>query len=222
MRGVQPLSRGQRLAWLLIGVGAVALVVWLVHQVAIGNGPLSRGVADAGRQALAARLAQPDTPQLGRVVRWIDGDTLTVVSKLRDVETGDERTTDTYPVRLLGVGAPETHRGVQCGGAEAARLAARLLPPGSRVRVLTDRSSGDTVDRYWRRLAYVETLERSDRDIGEALLRAGRATVYRYYGRRFTRLERYRRAERAARAARRGSWRECPHFSASSDGGASP
>lgn len=147
-----------------------------------------------------AAAARSDRPQVGRVVRWVDGDTLHVTLRGRDVT-----------VRLLGAGAPETHGTTQCGGPAATALAVRLLAPGSRVTVTTESSSGDVVDVYHRRLAYIDGRRG---DVGEALIRAGRATVYRYDQRRFTRLPRYQAAQRAARAARRGSWRACPRFGA--------
>jgi endonuclease YncB( thermonuclease family) len=144
--------------------------------------------------------AAPDAPQTARVARWVDGDTLHVTLRGRDVT-----------VRLLGAGAPETYRTPACGGTQATRLAARTLAPGSRVTVTTERASGDVVDAYQRRVAYIDGRRG---DVGEVLIRAGRATIYRYHGRRFARLPRYQAAQHAARAARRGSWRICPRFGA--------
>jgi endonuclease YncB( thermonuclease family) len=46
-------------------------------------------------------------------------------------------------------------------------------------------------------------------DLAERQLRAGLASVYRYRGRRFSRLGRYRDAEDAARAQRHGNWAAC-------------
>ena len=71
---------------------------------------------------------------------------------------------------------------------------------GAGVRLVTDRRSGDTRDRYGRLLAYVDGPQG---DLGEGQLRAGLAYVYRFRGRRFSRLDRYRRAEESARADRR-------------------
>ena len=93
-------------------------------------------------------------------------------------------------VRLLGIDTPETHGGpAECGGPAASRQLARIAPAGSRVRLVTDPGSGDTRDRYGRLLAYVDGPRG---DLGERQLRAGLAYVYRYRGRRFSRLDRYR------------------------------
>jgi micrococcal nuclease len=127
-------------------------------------------------------------------VRVVDGDTIVVRSD------GRSRT-----VRLLGVDTPETHGGpVECGGAAASRQLARTVPAGTRVRLVSDPRSGESRDRYGRLLAYV------DGGLGERQLRAGLARVYRYRGRRFSRLDRYRRAEADARAHRRATWSTCP------------
>jgi endonuclease YncB( thermonuclease family) len=139
---------------------------------------------------------RPPTAAAGRVVRVVDGDTIVVRTH------GRSRT-----VRLLGVDTPETHRGpVECGGPAASRQLARIVPAGSRVRLVTDPESGDTRDRYGRLLAYVDS---GRGDLGERQLRAGLARVYRYSGRRFSRLDRYRRAEEDARAHRRATWSTC-------------
>src|SRR5262249_20175598 len=58
-------------------------------------------------------------------------------------------------VRLIGVDTPETKhpdKGVQCYGKEASAYTARLLPRGTRVRLVTD---AEPRDRYDRLLAYV-------------------------------------------------------------------
>jgi len=132
------------------------------------------------------------------VARWVDGDTLHVTIAGHDVV-----------VRLLGAGAPETRPTAACGAAAATRLARRVLPVGSPVRVTTDKASGAVQDAFGRRLGYVDG---GGDDVGERLIATGRATVYRFDGRHFSRLRRYESAQRAARAARRGSWRHCPRF----------
>ena len=85
----------------------------------------------------------------------------------------------------------------------------RLAPPGAKVTVSTDSTTGDAVDAFGRTLGFADV---RGRDVGEQIIRAGRATVYSYRGRRFSRLARYEAAERDARAARRGSWATCPGF----------
>lgn len=185
MRRHRPLRRTLRRSARL--VLAIALVAGYAHA------PARDRVASAATPAAAT----------GHVARWVDGDTLHATLAGRDVT-----------VRLLGAGAPETHRSLQCGGIAATKLARRLLPIGTRIIVRTDAASGDVVDVHGRRLAYVDGPRG---DVGEALIRAGRATVYRYDRRRFSRLARYRAADHAARKARRGSWRTCPAFASSDD-----
>jgi endonuclease YncB( thermonuclease family) len=156
---------------------------------------VAAAAAPGGCSALK-QPASPAPPDAGRVVRLVDGDTIIVRARDRSLT-----------VRLLGVDTPETHGGpVECGGPAASRHLARLAPPGSRVRLVPDPDSGDTHDRYGRLLAYVDNHRG---DLGEHQLRAGLAYVYRYRGRRFSRLERYRRAEDDAGARRRGIWSAC-------------
>jgi micrococcal nuclease len=175
---------------------------------------LARGIAHAATRRLRAwwllaalaatapggcvALDEPESaaPAAARIVRVVDGDTIVVRSAGRQVT-----------VRLLGIDTPETHDGpAECGGHAASRHLARLAPAGTRVRLVTDPDSGDTRDRYGRLLAYVD----GDRgDLGERQLRSGLAYVYRYRGRRFSRLDRYRNAEATARANDRGTWSAC-------------
>ena len=96
---------------------------------------------------------------------------------------------------------------VECGGLAAGRQP-RADRPGRHAACgcVTDPRSGDTHDRYGRLLAYVDGPRG---DLGERQLRAGLAYVYRYRGRRFSRLDRYRDAEQDARAHGRGTWSAC-------------
>jgi len=144
----------------------------------------------------AVEAPQPNAPAAARIVRVVDGDTIVA-------RTGAGRVT----VRLLGIDAPEIHGGpAECGGPSATRQVSRLATAGTRVRLVTDPGSGDTRDRYGRLLAYVDG---PLGDLGERQLRAGLAHVYRYRGRRFSRLDRYRRAENDARARHRATWSAC-------------
>ena len=121
-----------------------------------------------------------------------DGDTLTALTA-----RGPMR------VRLLGIDAPRltgTRFGhPTCRGRSAAGDLRALAPPGTSVRLVTDPASGDTYDAYHRLLAYVVG---PHGDLGEAQLAAGEAIVYRYRGRRFSRLAAYLRAERAGARTR--------------------
>jgi micrococcal nuclease len=178
------------LALLVLHLAAPALrrrarLWWLIAAAAAGPGG-------------CAALGEPpeDAPTAARIVRVVDGDTLVA-------RAGRRRLT----VRLLGIDAPETHGGpAECAGPAATRQLLRLAPAGAGVRLVTDPRSGDTRDRYGRLLAYVDGPQG---DLGEGQLRARLAYVYRFRGRRFSRLDRYRRAEESARADRRAAWSGC-------------
>jgi endonuclease YncB( thermonuclease family) len=145
---------------------------------------------------VALRQPERHVPPAARVVRVVDGDTIVARAGATHVT-----------VRLLGIDTPETHGGpVECGGRAASRHLVRIAPRGTRVRLVTDPRSGDTRDRYGRLLAYADS---TSGDLGERQLRAGLAYVYRYRGRRFSRLERYRRAQDDARARDGGVWSAC-------------
>jgi micrococcal nuclease len=87
--------------------------------------------------------AQPSAPDVGLVVRVVDGDTIHV--RLAD---------RLEKVRYIGVNAPEVHhpsRGEEPGGTEAHAMN-RQLVEGKRVRLELDVQARD---RYGRLLAYV-------------------------------------------------------------------
>jgi endonuclease YncB( thermonuclease family) len=157
---------------------------------------VAASAAAPGGCAALEESPSPAAPTVGRVVRVIDGDTIVV-------RAGGERVT----VRLLGIDTPETHGGpVECGGSAASRHLERIAPAGSRVRLVADPDSGDTRDRYGRLLAYADA---GGGDLGQRQVSAGLAYVYRYRGRRFSRLDRYRRAQDDARADGRATWSGC-------------
>ncbi|MCA1846014.1 MAG: thermonuclease family protein, partial [Actinobacteria bacterium] len=82
----------------------------------------------------------------GTVSRNVDGDTI-------HVRVGGREDT----VRFLGIDTPETKRPgtpVLCFGPAASERTARILPPGTAVRLVTDPTQA-TRDRYGRLLAYV-------------------------------------------------------------------
>lgn len=95
--------------------------------------------------ALAAtrQAAGPPAAPQGQVavVRIVDGDTLIVTGGVR--------------VRLIGINTPESvdpDRPVECFGKEAAAALARLVPPGTPVRLTYD---VERTDRFGRTLAYL-------------------------------------------------------------------
>jgi micrococcal nuclease len=88
-----------------------------------------------------------------RVIQWIDGDTV--------------RTTK-GTIRLIGMDTPE--RGARCYR-QARSNAARLAPAGSRI-TLVSVARRDSLDRYGRKLRYVQ---RNGVDVGLRQIRAGYA-----------------------------------------------
>lgn len=136
----------------------------------------------------------PVKRQRAKVVRVIDGDTV----KVRLVG-GPKRT-----VRVLGIDTPEVFGGVECGGRAASRAAKRMLPVGTRVRLVSD-SSQDLKDRYGRILRYVV---KGSLDVGRNQLNQGHAKVY-VFDKPFNRVESYRAAQRKAKQAGRGLWGAC-------------
>jgi micrococcal nuclease len=124
------------------------------------------------------------------VARVLDGDTI--------VLAGGEH------VRLVQVDTPE--KGTECYGEAASALTRRLLPPGTRVRIETDRHL-DRVDRYGRELAYVW---KGGEDVNLTLAREGAAGVWFFDGKRGRYASTLLQAAQQARADERGLWGACP------------
>lgn len=127
-----------------------------------------------------------------RVVRALAGDTY-LVRLAGGVRVG---------VRLLGLRTRPPGRGNRCGDAAAA-LARRLLPRGASV-LLTSDPAEPLQDRRGRLLRYVD---RSGKDVGRHLLRAGLGRVRGTES--LQRGESYRGAQQAAQARRLGLWAPC-------------
>ena len=132
------------------------------------------------------------------MLRVTDGDTV----KVRLLPRGPRR-----DVRLIGIDTPEVYGGLECGGPQASRSLKRMLPRGTRVRLLSD-TSQDLRDRYGRLLRYVHKAS-SGRDMNRAQVFKGWARVYVYGGNPFHRVTSYRLAQGQARSADRGVWRLC-------------
>lgn len=144
----------------------------------------------------ARATGAPAAPGTGVVVGAVDGDTL-------DVDVGGGRV---ERIRLLGIDTPETvhpDRPVECGGPEASALLARLLPPGTTVRLERDAEARDHFDRL---LAYV--FRDDGLFVNEAMAMAGAADLLAIepnaaYD------DRLATAVAAARASRAGMWGTC-------------
>lgn len=136
----------------------------------------------AGVAVLGGRAALEPPRTAAVVTRVVDGDTLHVDVRGRDVT-----------VRLLGIDTPELHP-EECGARRATEVL-ESLADGRRVRLIGDPTQ-DARDRYGRKLAYV-VLRGSGEDVGEVLVRRGWARVY-VFDRPFARVARYRAAARKA------------------------
>ncbi len=126
--------------------------------------------------------------------RVIDGDTIVVHGGLH--------------VRLVQIDTPEVYFGKECYGSAASAITKRLLPPGTRVRLVRDPRLDD-VDRYHRALRYVVRLD--GLDINVHLVAIGAAAPYFYRGARGRFASLLLAVARQARAKREGLWGACPH-----------
>jgi endonuclease YncB( thermonuclease family) len=143
--------------------------------------------------------ASAPTVLTGTMSRVVDGYTIKVN------ERGFETT-----MRLIGIDTPETKRPgypVQCGGPAASAETARLLPRGTRVRLVSDPSQ-DARDRYGRFLGYVyrEGMGGARGSVNYRLVFTGFAKTYVYGNIPFRHAGPFFGAQVRAKKARRGVW----------------
>ncbi len=134
-----------------------------------------------------------------RVTRIADGDTF----------TGKDATGASVKVRMLAIDAPELAHNRNPAGCGAKQAAARLqqLLSGKQVSIVADPKS-DPVDRFGRRLGYVEI---AGRDIGLQLATEGMVEAWYPSGEpRPVRYQTYADAAHTAQRHRTGSWASCP------------
>ena len=110
-------------------------------------------------------------------------------------------------VRLVQIDTPEVFFGAECYGPQASATAKRLLPEGSRVRLVPDRAT-DRVDDFGRLLRYVVRLDGVN--VNLRLVALGAAAPYFYDGQRGRYAARLELLAKRARAKRLGLWRACP------------
>jgi endonuclease YncB( thermonuclease family) len=144
--------------------------------------------------AAAATLAAPGSGAVG-VDHIADGDTLTVAGGAR--------------VRLVQIDTPEVYFGTECYGHAASAALARMLPPGTRIRLAADPAL-DKVDAYHRLLRYVIRV-RDGLNVNIALVRRGIAAPYFYRGDRGRYATLLTRLALRARSRHLGLWGACPH-----------
>lgn len=129
-----------------------------------------------------------------RVDHVIDGDTLELGNGQR--------------VRLVQIDTPEVFFGSECYGRAASRVAKRLLPPGTRVRLVAEPAT-DRVDDFGRLLRYV-VRSRDGVNVNVRLVALGAAAPYFFDGRRGRYAARLETLARRAKVKRLGLWGACP------------
>jgi micrococcal nuclease len=112
-------------------------------------------------------------------------------------------------VRLVQIDTPEVYFGTECYGPQASQATKRLLPPGTRVRLLVEPAT-DRVDAYGRLLRYVVRVYDAV-NINIHLVRLGAAAPYFYEGRRGRYAARLEQLAKRARVTHLGLWGTCPH-----------
>ena len=158
----------------------------------------TKKVLPDGDGSTPAPTGPTQVKQRAKVLSVTDGDTV----KVRLLPRGPRRN-----VRLIGIDTPEVYGGVECAGPQASRSLKRMLPRGTRVRMLSD-TSQDLKDRYGRLLRYVHKAA-NGRDMNRVQVRKGWARVYVYGGNPFHRVKAYRTSQSQARDAERGLWGKC-------------
>jgi endonuclease YncB( thermonuclease family) len=169
-------------------------------------------VVGRGSHALeCAPVACGHHPGIGRIGGW-------VARRGRQLRAGPRSTTSPTEtvdlangqrVRLFQIDTPEVYFGVECYGRRASGETKRLLPPGTRVRLLVEPAT-DRVDQYGRLLRYV--IRGSDGlNVNLRLVADGAAAPYFYAGRRGLFASRIEQLARRARALHRGLWGRCPY-----------
>lgn len=141
-------------------------------------------------QAVATEAQTNDT---GKVVKVVDGDTLTV-----EINGINET------IRIIGINTPETvdpRKPVECFGQEASAKAKELLD-GQTVHLEADATQGER-DKYNRLLRYVFLSD--DSDFGKRMISEGYAYEY-TYSTQYKYQQDYKTAQTEAQAAKRGLW----------------
>jgi len=169
---------------------------------AIGGGAVLHATRRGDAHRVSGHVSAAGAAGPARVVRVVDGDTLKV--RMAD---GRRKT-----VRVLQIDTPEVKKPdtpIECGGPQASAAMRRLALDGDgrgRAVTLVPDPTQDSVDRYGRVLAYVDS---GRRDLGETLVAQGWASVYVFQGHPGVRIGTYDRAKHQARAARRGVYGLC-------------
>jgi endonuclease YncB( thermonuclease family) len=129
-----------------------------------------------------------------RVDHVVDGDTI----RLRNGQS----------VRLVQIDTPEVFFGTECYGRQASATAKRLLPEGTRVRLLPEPAT-DRIDGFGRLLRYV--VRASDGvNVNLGLVAVGAAAPYFFEGRRGRFASKLELLAKSAKNKNLGLWGACP------------
>lgn len=140
------------------------------------------------------KSSAPQSPEIAKVVRVIDGDTIEV-----SINNNIER------VRIIGINTPETvdpRKSVECFGREASKKAKEYLE-GKTVELEADPTQGNR-DKYGRLLRYVWLNNRTV-DFGKLMILTGYAYEY-TYNLPYKYQSEYKQAQKEAEAAKLGLW----------------
>jgi micrococcal nuclease len=110
-------------------------------------------------------------------------------------------------VRLVQIDTPEVYFGTECYGPQASATTKRLLPVGTRVRLLPEPAT-DRVDDFGRLLRYV--IRTDGVNVNLRLVAVGAAAPWFYMGRRGMYATQLQRLAEHARAKHLGLWGACP------------
>jgi micrococcal nuclease len=149
----------------------------------------------AGWFEVVGQQATEQQPGLYEVVRFVDGDTITV-------DMNGKRET----VRMIGVDTPETHKPntpVQCYGPAAATFTKNLIG-NQRVRLEADPTNQNR-DRYDRLLRYVYLPD--NRLIAKELIAGGYGFAYTLFP--FEKTQDFVATEKTAKEKAKGLWGNC-------------
>lgn len=143
----------------------------------------------------ALKQAEKSQPGLYKVVKFTDGDTISV-----------NMNGTTESVRLIGVDTPETHdprKEVQCYGETAANFTKQLIGTNA-VRLEADPINTNR-DRYDRLLRYVYLPD--GRLVNAEIIKQGYGFAYTYFP--FTKLEEFKSYQTEAEQQGLGLWGNC-------------
>lgn len=110
-------------------------------------------------------------------------------------------------VRLVQIDTPEIYFGTECYGPQSFATTKRLLPPGTRVRLLPEPAT-DRTDDFGRLLRYV--IRADGVNVNLRLVAVGAAAPYFYEGSRGRFARRLEALALNARRQKLGLWKACP------------